>query len=382
MAGRRGHAGTASWLAGSSTAAAGGRRPARRRVALRGGDLQPRPRRGFPEVEQVLQLGSPKGVARLRQRAGRARHRPGAKGAIVCIPSHALELAEYAAVRRALHEGVVEARRPPTLSLDVLAQHAVSRALAGGLTVMRCWRRCVAPMPSPRWAMNNGGPCWTSSCRVGRRWRSTPIPQGRARCRWQLPHARSPPGAAAPPVDRHHQQRWQRARAVPARWRAWCSGGAVRQPPASRRPFQFAGRLLELVQLRDMTASCGWHEGAVMVWCRAGREASCRCRCHSAVSWSGCCPAPTTVPNPAGCHRCWHCSNSCRRFPGQSTCWWKRCGAAKASSCSSTPCRPPRTRGTGRAVGAALHPPATQQHWLCGERSWPGAGAGAADRSG
>jgi ATP-dependent Lhr-like helicase len=49
-----------------------------------------------------------------------------------CAPSHALELAEYAAVRRALAEGVVEARRPPTLSLDVLAQHAVSRALAGG----------------------------------------------------------------------------------------------------------------------------------------------------------------------------------------------------------------------------------------------------------
>ncbi len=86
----------------------------------------------FPEVEQVLQLGSPKGVARLRQRAGRARHRPGASGSILCVPSHALELAEYAAVRRALAGNVVEARRPPTLPLDVLAQHAVSRALAGG----------------------------------------------------------------------------------------------------------------------------------------------------------------------------------------------------------------------------------------------------------
>ena len=86
----------------------------------------------FPQVEQVLQLGSPKGVARLRQRAGRARHRPGASGTVLCVPSHALELAEYAAARRALREGVTEARPPLTLSLDVLAQHAVSRALAGG----------------------------------------------------------------------------------------------------------------------------------------------------------------------------------------------------------------------------------------------------------
>jgi ATP-dependent Lhr-like helicase len=113
----------------------------------------------FPEVEQVLQLGSPKGVARLRQRAGRARHRPGASGAILCMPSHALELAEYAAVRRALAEGVVEARRPPTLSLDVLAQHAVSRALAGGFDSDALLAQVGAPMPSHRWARTSGRPC-------------------------------------------------------------------------------------------------------------------------------------------------------------------------------------------------------------------------------
>lgn len=95
----------------------------------------------FPQVEQVLQLGSPKGVARLRQRAGRARHRPGAGSAVVCVPSHALELAEYAAVRRAVREGTTEARRPPTLSLDVLAQHAVSRALAGGFRAQALYQQ-------------------------------------------------------------------------------------------------------------------------------------------------------------------------------------------------------------------------------------------------
>ncbi|MEN5070432.1 ligase-associated DNA damage response DEXH box helicase [Stenotrophomonas sp. TWI1183] len=86
----------------------------------------------FPSVDQVLQIGSPKGIARLLQRAGRARHRPGESGHIVCVPSHALELVEYAAARRALVQGHIEARRPLRLSLDVLAQHAVSCALGGG----------------------------------------------------------------------------------------------------------------------------------------------------------------------------------------------------------------------------------------------------------
>jgi ATP-dependent helicase Lhr and Lhr-like helicase len=86
----------------------------------------------FPAVDQVLQIGSPKGVARLMQRAGRAKHRPGESGHVVCVPSHALELVEYAAARRAIARGAIEARHPPRLSLDVLAQHCVSCALGGG----------------------------------------------------------------------------------------------------------------------------------------------------------------------------------------------------------------------------------------------------------
>lgn len=86
----------------------------------------------FPAVDQVIQIGSPKGLARLLQRAGRARHRPGEAGDILCVPTHALELAEYAAARVALAEGRIEARTPPVLSLDVLAQHCVTLALGGG----------------------------------------------------------------------------------------------------------------------------------------------------------------------------------------------------------------------------------------------------------
>lgn len=86
----------------------------------------------FPAVDQVLQVGSPKGMARLLQRSGRARHRPGEAGHVVCVPTHALELIEYAAARDALRHGRIESRPPPTLSLDVLAQHCVTLALGGG----------------------------------------------------------------------------------------------------------------------------------------------------------------------------------------------------------------------------------------------------------
>jgi ATP-dependent Lhr-like helicase len=86
----------------------------------------------FPAVDQVLQIGSPKGVARLLQRAGRAKHRPGESGHVICVPAQALELVEYAAARQAIARGAIESRPPPRGSLDVLAQHAVTLALGGG----------------------------------------------------------------------------------------------------------------------------------------------------------------------------------------------------------------------------------------------------------
>lgn len=86
----------------------------------------------FPTVDQVLQVGSPKGAARLLQRAGRARHRPGESGSVLCVPAQALELVEYAAARRVIARGEIEARTPLRGCLDVLAQHAVTLALGGG----------------------------------------------------------------------------------------------------------------------------------------------------------------------------------------------------------------------------------------------------------
>jgi ATP-dependent Lhr-like helicase len=86
----------------------------------------------FGPVEQVFQIGSPKGIARLLQRAGRSGHAPGATGRLICVPTHALELIECAAARRSVAAGVVEARQPLTGALDCLAQHLVTVACSGG----------------------------------------------------------------------------------------------------------------------------------------------------------------------------------------------------------------------------------------------------------
>ena len=56
----------------------------------------------FLPVERVIQIGSPKGVARLLQRAGRSGHAPGRVSRITLVPTHTLELVEAAAVRDAI----------------------------------------------------------------------------------------------------------------------------------------------------------------------------------------------------------------------------------------------------------------------------------------
>jgi len=87
----------------------------------------------FSPVDRVLQVGSPKGVARLQQRAGRSGHRPGAVSRVTCVPTQVLELVEVAAARDGVAAGAVESRPPVRWPLDVLVQHVVTVALGGGV---------------------------------------------------------------------------------------------------------------------------------------------------------------------------------------------------------------------------------------------------------
>lgn len=86
----------------------------------------------FRPVETVIQVGSPKGVARFLQRAGRSGHAPGQVSRIYFLPTHALELMEAAVLKEALNEKKVEAKEPMLLCFDVLIQYLCTRAAGDG----------------------------------------------------------------------------------------------------------------------------------------------------------------------------------------------------------------------------------------------------------
>ncbi|MBL7937941.1 MAG: ligase-associated DNA damage response DEXH box helicase [Flavobacteriales bacterium] len=86
----------------------------------------------FLPVETVVQIGGPKGVARFVQRAGRSGHRPDAASRIWFLPTHALELVEAAALKQAVAEGSIESRQPLVRCFDVLVQYMVTLAVGDG----------------------------------------------------------------------------------------------------------------------------------------------------------------------------------------------------------------------------------------------------------
>ena len=86
----------------------------------------------FRPVDAVIQVGSPKGVARFLQRAGRSGHQPTASSQIYFLPTHALELAEAAALKMAVKANFIESRTPLLLCFDVLTQYLCTLAVSDG----------------------------------------------------------------------------------------------------------------------------------------------------------------------------------------------------------------------------------------------------------
>jgi ATP-dependent Lhr-like helicase len=98
----------------------------------------------FRPVETVIQVGSPKGVARFLQRAGRSGHRPGEVSTIYFLPTHSLELVEVAALKSAIAENYIENRDPMLLCYDVLIQFLCTLAISDGFRPDELYKEIIS----------------------------------------------------------------------------------------------------------------------------------------------------------------------------------------------------------------------------------------------
>jgi ATP-dependent helicase Lhr and Lhr-like helicase len=97
----------------------------------------------FQTVDTVVQIGSPKGVARMMQRAGRSGHRPGAISSIYFVPTHSLEIIEGSAIRQAIENQDIESREPYVRSFDVLIQYLVTLAVSEGFSANEIYQEII-----------------------------------------------------------------------------------------------------------------------------------------------------------------------------------------------------------------------------------------------
>ncbi|MEO7072274.1 MAG: DEAD/DEAH box helicase, partial [Rhodanobacter sp.] len=224
----------------------------------------------FSSVDRVIQVGSPKSVARLQQCAGRSGHAPGLPSKILCVPTHLLELAEIAAARRAIAAGHLEPRHPLRGGLDVLAQHLLTLALGGGFDADAAYAeiggtRAYAQLPRAQFNavldyLQHGGTALAGYPEYHKLERAQDGRFHVSSLRVARLHRLSIGTITA---DGSLQVRYLKGARLGAVEESFLS----RLHPGDR--FLFAGRQLELVRVRDMTAyvrKASSRRGAVPRW--------------------------------------------------------------------------------------------------------------------
>ncbi len=223
----------------------------------------------FSPVDRVLQVGSPKGVARLIQRAGRSGHRPGVASRVTCVPTYALELIDNAAARDAAEQKKIEAREGARRPLDVLVQHMVTIAAGEGFVEEELKQevkttRAYEDMSEEEWSwcldfVTRGG----NALKAYPEYRKIGLTNGRYLA-----------------VDKNIAQRHRSSigtivseAAMTVQYLKGAKLGSVEENFLTRlRPgdrFFFAGKVLEFIRIKDMTAwvrRASSVEGAVPKW--------------------------------------------------------------------------------------------------------------------
>ncbi len=105
------------------------------------------------EVDLVIQMGAPKGAARLIQRIGRANHRMDEASRAMLVPTNRFEILECRAAEAAVEAGEIDGEPLRTGALDVLAQHIMGRACGIGFALDQLFDevRAAAPYRNLSW---------------------------------------------------------------------------------------------------------------------------------------------------------------------------------------------------------------------------------------
>ncbi|TCT06710.1 ligase-associated DNA damage response DEXH box helicase [Aquabacter spiritensis] len=99
------------------------------------------------DVDQVINIGAPKGASRLMQRIGRANHRLDESSHAVLVPANRFEVLECRAALEAVRAGAQDTPPERTGALDVLAQHVLGMACATPFSAEALFREVRSAAP-------------------------------------------------------------------------------------------------------------------------------------------------------------------------------------------------------------------------------------------
>ncbi|HEY9536048.1 MAG TPA: ligase-associated DNA damage response DEXH box helicase [Kiloniellaceae bacterium] len=98
-------------------------------------------------VDLVVQIGAPKGSARLLQRIGRANHRLDQPSRALLVPANRFEVLECRAALEAVKAKSLDGDPPRPGGLDVLSQHILGTACAGPFKADELYREITSAFP-------------------------------------------------------------------------------------------------------------------------------------------------------------------------------------------------------------------------------------------
>ena len=99
------------------------------------------------DVDLVIHIGAPKGASRLAQRIGRSNHRMDEPSKAILVPANRFEVLECMAALNANYLGHQDTPKVAAAAFDVLAQHVMGMACAGGFRADALYAEVTSASP-------------------------------------------------------------------------------------------------------------------------------------------------------------------------------------------------------------------------------------------